>query len=83
MFHNGLPCARVVGQQEAQAGTLQQHIVDSLDLVGEGFNLGNGNGIEGVKLVGKTDADGLKAAEKGFAVPREIAKGTGNFFKGG
>jgi len=54
-----------------------------LNLVGEGFNLGNGNGIEGVKLVGKTDADGLKAEEEGFAASCEIAKGTGNFFKGG
>ncbi len=54
--HDGLASARVVGDQEADAGLGEQVRVDRIHLVRQRIDLGHGNGEVRVVLEGQPDA---------------------------
>ena len=64
--HDRLAGARVVGQEEADSGQLEEVVVDRLELVGEGIDAGDREREERVVFVGQPEPMGLDAqAEQG------------------
>ncbi len=75
--HDGLPRARVVGQQEPDTWDPQEVVVDRLQLVRQRIDAGDGEAEVGVVLVGEAEAHGLDAeAETGrVAIVRRRLRG--------
>ncbi len=59
--HDGLAGAGVVGQQEPDAGQLEEVVVDGFELVRQRVDAGDGEREVGVVLVGQRQAQGLDA----------------------
>ena len=59
--HDRLARARVVGQEEADAGQLEEVVVDGLELVRQGIDAGDGEREVGVVLVGEPEPLGFDA----------------------
>ena len=63
--------ARIVGEQEADAGDLEEVLVDRLELVGQRIDAGDGEREIGVVLVGEPEAVPLDAQPEPEGVPVE------------
>ncbi len=77
--HDGLACARIVGQEEANPGHLQEVVVDRLKLVGQRIDAGDGQREVGIVFVGQRQPHGFDAQAEvlGIAVERLFVGGTG------
>ncbi len=76
--HDRLASARVVGDQEADAGRLQHIAINGLDLVGQGIYLGDADRQLRVELVGQADAVGLDEEEEVLGI---VGQGNGTLLK--
>ena len=81
--HDRLAGPGVVGQEEADAGQLQEIAVDRFELVRQRIDAGNGQGEERVVFVGQAEAMGLdaEAEQPGVAVERLLVGGNGQVGK--
>ena len=69
--HDRLAGAGVVGQQEADAGELEQVVVDGFELVRQRIDAGDRQAEVGIELVGDAEGVGLEAEAEQSAVAVE------------
>ena len=73
--HDGLAGAGVVGEQEADAGELQQVVVDGLKLVRQRIDARDGEAEVRVELVGDAQRVGLKPSRSSWPSPSYVQDG--------